>query len=40
MFAMFTSFLANLGTLAAQTGSVASPNWWIEEPECPESLVK
>jgi len=40
MFAMFTSFLANLGTLAADLGTVVSPVWWYDEPECPESLIK
>lgn len=40
MFAMFTSFLANLGSAAADFGNLASAFWWHEEPECPESLIK
>ena len=37
---MFANLLALLGLGAANTGSQACVFWVIDEPECPESLVK
>lgn len=37
---MFANLLALLGLGAANTGSQACVLWVIDEPECPESLVK
>lgn len=37
---MFAKLLAALGLGAANTGSQACLFWMIDEPECPESLVK
>lgn len=34
------SALASVGSFFAGLGSVACPVWWIEEPECPKSLIK
>ncbi|MBR2055466.1 MAG: cyclic lactone autoinducer peptide [Mycoplasmataceae bacterium] len=37
---MLANLLALLGLGAANTGSQACIVWMIDEPECPESLVK
>lgn len=37
---MFANLLAALGFGAAKTGSQACWVWAVDEPECPESLVK
>ena len=37
---MFAKLLAALGLGAANTGSQACLFWMVDEPECPESLVK
>lgn len=37
---MFASLLAVLGLGSAKTGSQGCLYWMIDEPECPESLVK
>ena len=34
------SLLSSLGSMFANAGSVASPSWWFDEPECPKSLIK
>lgn len=36
----FANLLAALGIGAAHTGSSACLVWVIDEPECPESLIK
>lgn len=36
----FANLLAALGIGAANTGSQACAFWVLDEPECPESLVK
>lgn len=36
----FANLLAALGLGAAKTGSQACFFWAIDEPECPESLIK
>lgn len=40
MFGMLASFLSKMGILSAGMGSNACAAWWIEEPECPKSLIK
>ncbi len=35
-----SSILATLGIGSAATGSQACHCWFIDEPECPESLIK
>lgn len=37
---MFANLLAMLGIGSAKTGSQACVHWFIDEPECPESLIK
>jgi len=37
---LFSSILAALGFGAAGMGSHACIVYWIDEPECPESLIK
>lgn len=37
---MLANLLAMLGLGAASTGSQACIHWYIDEPECPESLIK
>ena len=37
---LFASVLTFLGVGAASTGSQACAFWYIDEPECPESLIK
>ena len=37
---MIANLLALLGLGAAQTGSKACFAWILDEPECPESLIK
>lgn len=37
---MFANLLALLGLGAASTGSKACLLWMVDEPECPESLIK
>lgn len=37
---MFANLLALLGLGAASTGSKACLMWVVDEPECPESLIK
>lgn len=36
----FANLLAALGSLAATVGSQACLLWIVDEPECPESLIK
>lgn len=36
----FANLLAALGIGAANTGSKACYMWVLDEPECPESLIK
>lgn len=36
----FANLLAALGIGAANTGSQACVVWVLDEPECPESLIK
>lgn len=36
----FANLLATLGSLAAAVGSQACLVWIVDEPECPESLIK
>ena len=35
-----TSLLAGLGSIFANSSSVACDFWWIDEPKCPKSLIK
>ena len=37
---MFANLLAALGLGAAKSGSQACWVWYVEEDECPESLIK
>lgn len=37
---LFASILAALGFGAAGVGSQACWSWFIDEPECPKSLIK
>ncbi len=37
---LFASILAALGFGAAKTGSQACYSFWLDEPECPKSLIK
>lgn len=37
---MLANLLALLGIGAANAGSQACAHWFIDEPECPESLIK
>ena len=37
---MFANLLAALGLGAAKTGSQACWSWFLDEEECPESLIK
>ena len=37
---LFASILAALGFGAAGTGSQACWGWFVDEPECPKSLIK
>ena len=37
---LFASILATLGFGAAGAGSQACWMWFIDEPECPKSLIK
>ena len=37
---MLANLLAMLGLGAANTGSQACLYWMVDEPECPESLIK
>lgn len=37
---MLANLLAMLGLGAATTGSQACMFWYIDEPECPENLIK
>lgn len=37
---MFANLLAMLGLGTAKTGSQACLFWVLDEPECPESLIK
>lgn len=34
------SLLSSLGGMFANASSVACPSWWLDEPECPKSLIK
>ena len=34
------SLLSSLGGMFASVGSVACDLWWLDEPECPKSLIK
>lgn len=34
------SILSGLGSMFANATSVACDTWWIDEPECPKSLIK
>ncbi len=36
----FASILKALGISAASTGSQACIFWYVDEPECPKSLIK
>lgn len=36
----FASILSKLGIGAASTGSQACFAFWLDEPECPKSLIK
>lgn len=36
----FASLLSKLGFGAAATGSQACFAFWVDEPECPKSLIK
>lgn len=36
----FANLLALLGFGAAEAGSQACAFWYVDEPECPESLIK
>lgn len=40
MGSLFASLLSFIGLGAANTGSQACYFWAIDEPECPESLIK
>ena len=37
---MFANLLALLGLGVAKTGSQACGLWWLDEEECPNSLIK
>lgn len=37
---LFASILAALGFGAAGAGSQACWSWFVDEPECPKSLIK
>ncbi len=37
---LFASVLSFFGTLSAEAGSDACIVLWIDEPECPKSLIK
>lgn len=34
------SLLSSLGGMFANASSVACDWWWLDEPECPKSLIK
>ncbi len=34
------SLLSSLGGMFANASSVACDIWWLDEPECPKSLIK
>lgn len=34
------SLLSSLGGMFANVSSTACAGWWIDEPECPKSLIK
>ena len=34
------SLLSSLGGMFANASSSACVGWWIDEPECPKSLIK
>ena len=37
---LIASLLSSLGSMFASASSVACPSWWLDEPECPKSLIK
>lgn len=37
---LLANIFAGVGTMAADGASVACPMWFIDEPECPKSLIK
>ena len=40
MLSLFANALAGLGRVFATVGSVGCASWYIDEPECPKSLIK
>lgn len=37
---LIVSLLSSLGSMFAGASSSACVVWWIDEPECPKSLIK
>lgn len=37
---LLANIFAGVGTMAADGASVACPMWYVDEPECPKSLIK
>jgi cyclic lactone autoinducer peptide len=40
MFSLVSKALEGIGSLAAGFGTNACVAWYVEEPECPKSLLK
>lgn len=36
----FTNLLVGLGSLLAKSANIACAMWFLDEPECPKSLLK
>ena len=34
------AYLASVASFVAELGSSACVLWWVDEPECPKSLIK
>ncbi len=37
---IIATLLSSIGGLFANTSSTACVAWWLDEPECPKSLIK
>ena len=40
MGSVIANFFVDVGSAAAATGSKACAMWFVDEPECPKSLLK
>lgn len=40
MLSLISSILEGIGSLAASVGTSACFVWFVDEPECPKSLIK